>query len=81
MQQHRDFIRHPYRGWEIRSRLAGASLEEIVRAAAALFLAEACKCNIVLCRQFANDGDAIRAVEERAELWANDFEIDSIRRY
>lgn len=80
MQQHQDFIRHSYQGWEIRCHLAGASLEGTVSATAALFLAEACKCHIVLCRQFANGGDAIRAIEAKAELWINDFEIDSTRR-
>ncbi|RZL89082.1 MAG: hypothetical protein EOP82_21060 [Variovorax sp.] len=58
-----------YRGWEIRSRLTHVSIEGTVAAGAMLFLDEACKCHIVSCKQFANGGDALGAIERKAALW------------
>jgi hypothetical protein len=43
-----------------------------VAAGAMLYFEEACRCHIISCRQFADGGDAIHAIETRASLWIDD---------
>lgn len=61
MTQVSDFVRLPYLGWEVRSRLTHASHDGTVAAAAALHLQEACKCHLMSSRQFGQRDDALRA--------------------
>ena len=72
MEYDRDSTRLPYRGWEIRSHLTHVSIEGTVAAGAALFFEQACQCHIISCRQFANGGDAIHAIETKASIWIDD---------
>jgi hypothetical protein len=74
MEYDRDSKRLPYHGWEIRSNLTNISSDGKVAAAAMLYFAEACKCHIMSCKQFANGSDAIRAIETKAALWIDDRE-------
>lgn len=69
-----DSKRLPYHGWEIRSNLTNVSFEGTVAAGATLYFAEACKCHIMSCKQFADGSDAIRAIETKAALWIDDRE-------
>ncbi|OUM02266.1 hypothetical protein [Variovorax sp. JS1663] len=74
MEYDRDSTRLSYHGWEIRSHLTSASFDGTVAAGAMLYFEEACQCHIISCRQFANAGDAIQAIETRASLWIDDRE-------
>ena len=74
MEYDRDSTRLSYQGWEIRSHLTSVSLDGTVAAGAMLYFEEACQCHIISCRQFADGGDAIHAIETRASLWIDDRE-------
>jgi len=76
MEYDRDSTRLSYHGWEIRSHLTHVSFEGTVAAGAMLFFEEACQCHIVSCKQFADGGDAIHAIEIKASLWIDDRETN-----
>ena len=75
MEYDSDSTRLLYHGWEIRSHLTHCSLNGTVAAGAMLFLGEACKCHIVSSKQFADSANAISAIETKAVLWIDVFEI------
>ena len=74
MEYDRDSKRLSYHGWEIRSHLTSASGEGTVAAGAMVYFEEACAVHIISCRQFADGGDAIHAIEIKASLWIDERE-------
>ncbi|WP_213959119.1 MULTISPECIES: hypothetical protein [unclassified Variovorax] len=69
MDHDSDSIRLRYHGWDVRSNLMQSSLDGMVAAGAMLYFDEACKCHLVSCRQFANAGVAIQAIQLKATQW------------
>jgi len=67
-----DSKRLSYLGWEIRSHLTSVSIDGTVAAGAMLYFQEACQCHMISCRQFADGGDAIHAIETKASLWIDE---------
>lgn len=67
-----DSKRLSYLGWEIRSHLTSVSIDGTVAAGAMLYFQEACQCHMISCRQFADGGHAIHAIETKASLWIDE---------
>lgn len=72
MEHDHDSTRSSYQGWEIRSHLTSVAYDGTVAAGAVLYFDEVCQCHIISCRQFANGGDAIHAIETKASIWIDD---------
>jgi hypothetical protein len=76
-----DFVRLPYLGWEVRSRLTHASYDGTVAAGAMLYFEEACKCHLMSSQQFVHADEAIRAIEVKATHWIDQHETSTKTRH
>ena len=72
-----DFVRLPYHGWEVRSRLTHVSFDGTVAAGAMLYFEEACKCHLMSSQQFARGDEALRAIEVKATHWIDQRETSA----
>ncbi|MDR6854815.1 hypothetical protein [Variovorax guangxiensis] len=72
-----DFVRLPYHGWDVCSRLTHVSLDGTVAAGALLYFEEACKCHLLSSQQFARGEEAIRAIEVKATRWIDQRETSA----
>ena len=69
MDYDQDSVRLPYHGWEVRSHLTKVSFDGTVVAGAVIYFGEACRCHLISCKQFADGGAAIRAIQLVSTQW------------